>query len=207
VGTDPKKFPGLWAAISEFVLLAIMMAAVPLVIALDTVVLDHGVQEMSVTEFTQKGLLVLCTALVAMTARKRQDSRGFLVLVAGFFGVMLIRESDWLFDLITPGFWIYPALVVSVAVIVYAARQRGTVISPMITCASTKPFAYLAVGLLLVLVFSRTFGTGRLWAEVMGADYHRIYKSIIQEGIELLGYVMVFFGAAKVCLLEKNDKR
>jgi hypothetical protein len=144
--------------------------------------------------------------LMALAAWKRPEARGFLALVAGFFGVMLIREADMFLDVITQGFWIYPALALSVAVIVYAARQRGTVIAPAIESASTKPFAYLIVGLLLVIVFSRAFGTGQLWEEVMGEDYRRIYKSVIQEGIELLGYVLVFFGAAKVFLLEKCEK-
>jgi hypothetical protein len=97
-------------------------------------------------------------------------------------------------------------LAVSVAVIVYAARQRGTVIAPAIESASTKPFAYLIVGLLLVIVFSRAFGTGQLWEEVMGEDYRRIYKSVIQEGIELLGYVLVFFGALTTFLLERKKR-
>ena len=77
---------------------AVLMAAVPLVIAIDTAVFEHGVQETSVTEFAQKGLLILSVVLMAMTARRRPDSRGFLALVAGFFGVMLIREADWLFN-------------------------------------------------------------------------------------------------------------
>lgn len=206
MGLDLQKYSGLWAAITELVLLAILMLAVPLIIALDTVVFRHGVQETSVTEFAQMALLILSTVLVALTARKSPESRGFLALVAGFFGVMLIRETDWLFDAVAQGFWVYPALAVTVAVIVYATRQRGTVISPMLRCATTKPFAYLAIGVLLVVVFSRTFGTGRLWVEVMGADYQRIYKSIIQEGIELLGYVLVFFGATRVCSLERKDQ-
>ena len=143
---------------------------------------------------------------MALAARKHQDSRGFLVLVAGFFSAMLIREIDMFLDAVTQGFWLYPAVAVSVAVIIYAVRQRGTVITPALRLASTKPFAYLAIGLLLVLVFSRAFGTGQLWAELMGADYRRIYKSAIQEGIELLGYVLVFFGALTTFLVERKNR-
>jgi hypothetical protein len=185
-------------------LLAILMVAVPLVVALDIMVFKHGVQEISATEFVQEGLLFLSALLMALTARKRPDARGFLALVAGFFSVMLIREADMFFDFISQGFWVYPALAVSVGVITYASRQRGTVITPVSEMTASKSFAYLVIGLLLVLIFSRAFGTGQLWSEVMGDDYRRIYKSVIQEGIELLGYVLVFFGSLGTFLGERD---
>ncbi|MGD9265112.1 MAG: hypothetical protein PVJ71_04965 [Lysobacterales bacterium] len=201
---NSQNHTGLWAAIAEFVLLAMLMVAVPLVVALDVMAFKHGVQEISATEFAQEGLLLLSAVLLALTARARPDARGFLVLVAGFFSVMLIREADMFFDFISQGFWVYPALAVSVGVIAYASRQRGTVIPPIPGLVASKWFAYLAIGLLLVLVFSRAFGTGQLWSEVMGEDYRRIYKSVIQEGIELLGYVLVFFGALGTFLQERK---
>jgi hypothetical protein len=204
VRPDLKKYPGLWAAGGEILLLAILMVAVPLIVALDVMVFKHGVQEISATEFAQEGLLLLSALAMALTAWKRPDSRGLLALVAGFFGVMLIREADMFLDHITQGFWVYPALAVTVAVIVYASRQRGTVIAPMAGLASSRQFTYLAIGLLLVLVFSRAFGTGQLWAEVMGEDYRRIYKSVIQEGIELLGYTLVLFGSLGLFLRERK---
>jgi hypothetical protein len=204
MGRNSQGYSGIWKAIAEFALLAILMVAVPLVVALDVMVFKHGVQEISATEFAQEGLLFLSALLMALTARKRPDARGFLALVAGFFGVMLIREADMFFDAISQGFWLYPALAVTLAVCVYAARHRDTVIEPMLRFARTKPAAYLVIGLLLVLVFSRAFGTGQLWVEVMGQDYRRIYKSVIQEGIELLGYVLVFFGSLGAFLQERR---
>ena len=94
MGRKSQNYSGLWAAIAEFVLLAILMVAVPVVVALDVIVLGHGVTEISATELTQEGLLFLSVALMALTAWKRPGERGFFALVAGFFCVMLIREAD-----------------------------------------------------------------------------------------------------------------
>lgn len=174
------------------------MIAVPLVIAIDVVWLGHGVTEHSVTEFSQAGLLLVSLILIFATAWQNPDSRGFLVLVAGLFAAMFIREADIYFDLLAKGSWLYPALAVSLVAIVYALKHRDTIITPMIDFSITKSFTCVAVGLLIVVLFSRLFGTGQLWQAVMGEDYRKIYKSIIQEGLELLGYVLICFGWARI---------
>ena len=42
---------------------------------------------------------------------------------------------------------------------------------------------------------SRIFGSGSLWSELMMGDYQAGYKKIIQEGLELLGYVLIVYGS------------
>lgn len=206
MGWGSQKSSGLWTVIAEFALLAVLMAAVPLIVALDVLVLEHGLQEFSVTEFTQEGLLFLSTMLLALTARQCPGSRGFLTLVAGFLGVVLVREFDWLFDDLLPGSWLVPALAVGVGAIVYSLRQRRAIIAPLVRLANTKSFAYFAVGMLLVIVFSRIFGTGQLWSEIMGEDYRKLYKSVIQEGTELLGYLLVFYGSLSTFIHERKNR-
>jgi hypothetical protein len=133
--------------------------------------------------------------LAGVTAWRRPESRGFWVLVSGLFCIMLIRENDKFLDTITHGFWIYPASLVSIVVIVYSIRLRETIVTPMLDFAATRACAYLMTGLLLVILFSRIFGSSQLLSEVLGADYSKPYKTVVQEGLELLGYALVFFGS------------
>jgi hypothetical protein len=193
-------YSGLFAVIFEYLILVVLMIAVPLVVAVDVVWLAHGVKEHSVTEFAQEGLLLLSAILIGLSVRRNTESRGFLVLVAGLFTAMFIREADVYFDMIAKGSWLYPALAVSLLAIVYASRQRGTVIAPLVSNLRTKSFTYIVVGLILVVLFSRLFGTGQLWQAIMGEDYRSLYKSIIQEGLELLGYVLICFGCVSYYL-------
>ncbi len=193
-----KLQSGLLATIVEYTLLTLLMISVPLVVAVDVIVLNHGVHETSVTEFAQEGLLFVSMILMLLTARKRPEARGFLVLVAGLFGTMLVREADVFLDEISQGFWVYPALLVSAGAIIYSIRLRSNIITPLVDYSATKGFIYLMIGLLIVLVFSRGFGTSMLWSEVMGDDYVRTYKSVIQEGVELLGYALVCFGSIHI---------
>jgi len=179
----------------ELTLLALCMLAVPVAIVIDVLVFDHGVKEISVTEFSQSGLLFLSAVFVGQAAWRQSESRGFLVLVTGLFAAMLIREADKFLDLIAQGFWVYPAIVVTIAAVAISIPYRAAIIPSMVKFSFTRPFAYLVIGLLLVILFSRAFGTGWFWSKVMGEDYQRLYKTIIQEGLELLGYILIFFGS------------
>ncbi len=190
-----QNHPELMTVIIEITLLALCMLAVPAAIALDVLVFNHGVHEVSVTEFSQSSLLFLSMVFTGLAAWRQRESRGFLVLVTGLFATMLIRESDKFLDYIALGFWVYPAIVITVAALVIAFPLRAAIIPAMVKYSATRQFAYLVTGLLLVIVFSRAFGTGWFWEEVMLEDYDRIYKTIIQEGLELLGYILICFGS------------
>ena len=185
----------LMKTITLFLLLAVMIATVPITVTFDVVQLDNRVGETSVTELTQELLLAISVLLFLITAIRRPESRGFLVLVTGFLACMLIREGDMWFDLISHGFWVYPATLCAAVSIYAAKRNRGTVLSSMGEYTRSQSFAFMAVGLLIVLVFSRLFGTQSLWQEIMQNNYDPFYKTVIQEGIELLGYWLVLAGS------------
>jgi hypothetical protein len=74
----------------------------------------------------------------------------------------------------------------------------GAVKKPMLDHMDSKNFVHITLGLILILIFSRIFGSGQLWRDIMGDDYSIIYKTVIQEGIELLGYIFVLYGSILV---------
>jgi hypothetical protein len=187
----------LLRGILEFLLVAAMTAAAPLIVCIDSVVLRNGMSEYSITEISEDVLLLFSAGVFFIEARRQPESRGFLTLVGGFFLCMLIREMDFAFDAIRHGAWVFPALFTAAASLVYAGMHRDSVFAPMAAYVDTKSCIYISIGLLIVLVFSRLFGSGRLiWNAVMGANYRSDYKAIIQEGLELFGYVFITYGAA-----------
>jgi hypothetical protein len=189
-------------SLGQFLLLAALTAAVPLIIYVDSVICGNGVSEYSMTELMEDVLLLLAAIMFFTEAWRRPLSRGFFVLVGGFFACMLIRELDFAFDVIRHGAWLYVALLTAMASVALAIACRTTVFAPMAAYADTKSCIYVSIGLLIVMVFSRLFGSGRLiWTDIMGTDYKSVYKAIIQEGLELFGYVFVGYGS---CLLPRE---
>ncbi|WP_162628754.1 hypothetical protein [Marinobacter bohaiensis] len=194
----------IYAALARFILVAVGFAALLGILLFDIVVLGNDIPEISATEISQELLLGATAILFLMLGRHYPARRGLYVLVAGFFAAFLIRELDALFDLVYHGFWKVPALAVTLGAIAYARRQKGTTLKPLADFVRSPEFTTIAYGLAIVFVFSRLFGMGFLWENVMGAGFQRIVKNVAEEGVELLGYGFVFSGALRYYLLSRN---
>jgi hypothetical protein len=182
-------------AAAEFLFLAGLSALPAASVAVDIRVLRDHVGETSLTEISQAALLLGAVTLCWFRAAQQPAVRGFALLAGGLFACMLIRELDGWLDSLWHGFWSWPALFTAAATIgVVALRCRDTVWPPMAAFIGTRAFYHISFGLLTLLVFSRIFGSGRLWAELMGTDYGRLFKASLQEGLELYGYVFLSYG-------------
>ena len=182
-------------AIGEFLLLALLILVPPFCVAIDLTTLDNNIGEISLTEFTQVVLLLTSILIFSYSAWRYAGSRGFLILVAGFLSCMLVRELDFLFDKIRHGFWAWPAIGIAIASIFSAQKNRGTVFEPMAAFVNTKPYYHIIFGLLVTLLFSRIFGSGNLFWQHVVSDYSHLYKSTLQEGLELFGYLFIAYGS------------
>lgn len=181
--------------LKPFLSLMVISVAVPFIIKFDVINLGTDIPEVSLTEFTQQFFL-FCTVLIfSLSAKKLPQQRGFYVLVAGFFGCMLLREHDYYFDMITHGFWFYPTMILALASIFYTYKNSDNFTASALEFKKTNSYIYIVIGLAIVLIFSRLFGTSNLWQIIMKTDYQRDYKSIVQEGLELFGYGILFLGS------------
>ena len=77
----------------------------------------------------------------------------------------------------------------------YSINNSAHLLSSVWNFSQSNAYFNILVGLVIILIFCRLFGSGTLWKEVMNDDYHHIYKTIIQEGLELFGYVFLFIGS------------
>lgn len=186
-------------AVVEGVALSLVVATVPLALYIDFSVIGHGVPEASVTETLQEIILAAVVICFIYSGYRRPEERGFLVLAAGFFGCMLLRELDFLFDHISQGFWVWPVLLTLIATALLA--RKHPFLAPFRLYLQSKPYLFTLFGLITVIVFSRLFGSGNvLWEDLMGVDYDHDYKSAIQEGMELYGYLFIGYGAVLTAL-------
>ncbi|MCJ8296718.1 MAG: hypothetical protein MJK15_20170 [Colwellia sp.] len=178
-----------------FIVISLLSAGVITTINIDYFVLENNLSEQSLTELFQQLLLLASAAIFIWSSTKVAESRTFFILVAGFFGCMFLRELDFYFDMIVHGFWLYPTLLLASSVIIYSVKHSEHLVSSVRSFSQTNAYFNILVGLVIIMIFSRLFGSGTLWKEVMNDDYHHIYKTIIQEGLELFGYVFVFIGS------------
>ena len=101
-----------WKSIVVSTLTALVAVTLPAVLVIfDIAVFDLDCDERGVVEVAQALMLLTIFALMTVAAFRRPDLRGGLVLIAGFFLDMLIRENDGFLDRIRHGCWVYPALL------------------------------------------------------------------------------------------------
>lgn len=171
-----------------------LVILVAMIIRADIMLFGFDVDEYSLTEISQQTSLLLVVCCFIFISKFYSQHRHFHVLLAGFFTCMLIRELDVYFDqLIQHGFWFYPAIFVALASITYAWRGNEANVSALVEFINHKCFYSFCSALVIILVFSRLFGMGDLWQVLMGDNYIRQVKNSFEEGIELLGYSLLFY--------------
>lgn len=181
--------------LGQFLFLSLLVTLPIITLSYDVIYRQHGIGESTLTELFQELILFLTVLCFAYIAYKEASTRHFCVLVTGFFAVMFIRELDGVFDQISHGFWLYPALLVTVSVSIYASRNIKQTLFTFGHFTQNRSFFSLCLGMAILLVFSRLFGMGHFWEGILGEDYNRIIKRIAEEGLEVLAYVVIFYSS------------
>ncbi len=90
---------------AAFLISGLLLVFCMAMVYIDVAWMHNALHETSFTEITQAGMLTLLAALFFRAASQRPEQRSALILVGGFYSCMLIRELDYLFDLIRHGAW------------------------------------------------------------------------------------------------------
>jgi hypothetical protein len=165
------------------------------IIYFDVLTLGNTMGESSLVEISQ-AIAILCSGLFfALGARNNIDQRGYLLIVATLFLCLFVRENDALLDTIVHGFWRVPALIVLGVGTFAVFRNKNTIRAPLSQHTKDSSFWLLIVGFLQLIVFSRLFGSGQLWEHVPGQVDFVVIKRMVQEGLELVSYALIFVGS------------
>ena len=203
--SDPEVRSQLKAIGRAFILLCGLASGVIILylIFLWDIQINRGFGEVGLIELSQSVMLATTTGLYFLEAYRRPALRRAMVLVAGFFGCMLIREQDYFLDFIRHGFWVYPALALAFGCIAYACTDIRRTIAGLEHFVRWKHFPILLIGLVIVLAYSRLFGSSYGWKLLLGKKFIYSMKAGVEESSELLGYLFILSSA----VLANADKR
>lgn len=147
--------------------------------------------EDSPVEFAQLLLLLATGILLWWAAGRHRPLRGGLALAGGFFLAAAARECDAWLDPLAKWAWLVPSLGVTAVAVAWAWRNRESVVPGLAAACRTRHFGLLAAGLAVLLGFSRLFGWKAMWLPLLGEEHYRIVKNAAEEGMELLGVVLI----------------
>jgi len=151
--------------------------------------------EYMLVEWLQELFLLLIVLMHVWMAVKKPESRQALVLVAGFFLCLFIREFDFLLDEIRHGFWFYIAMAVCLPALVYAASALSKTVAGLAAYCRGEGFALTLSGLIIVMGFARVFGMYKLWLGTGFEGNMRLIKNLVEEGSELMAYGLMLLGS------------
>lgn len=161
--------------------------------------------EYMVMEIAQEIILLVVVLINIVRAALNPEARPGLLLAAGFFACMLVRELDFLFDHLRHGAWFYIVLGIFATCVAQALRTPSRSISALASYGRGEGFFLIFSGLLVVLSFSRIFGMQILWRGLMADDFVRLVKDLVEEGLELLGYTLILLGTLNPRALKARE--
>lgn len=148
------------------------------------------------------------SAVLFAFAGRRSGFPDVFSLLAYGAALGVIREADAFLDnALFRGAYKIPAALVGAVALVRAYRARATLGKQVARWIATPAFAVTASGVFVVLVYAQIMGQKELWQAVMGDSYLRPVKDVAEEMQELVGYLLIFFGAVECVVLARLPAR
>lgn len=163
--------------------------------------------ENGVVEWCQFACLLLAILLLLDSARRHTSQRALVLLLAAPLAFAATRELDNLFDRFLPFLgWKVGGIFLLLAIVYFFLHCR--VLWPQILDFSrTAPFALLWAGFIIAIPLAQLLGHRPLFIPFVMAEHLRPFKRILEESIELIGYMLLLFGALEVHLMPASAPR
>jgi len=182
-------------SLTKYFLLAVACTYPVAMLMLDILWLNNGVGEHSFTEYSQSLILLLIIGTFCYVIMTHEKERPFAYMAVGLFVAMLIREQNFLFN--NMGAHLWESLVAITLVVTFIlSRRSDTPFAPVFsTYLRSRAGQIMAIGLVILLFYSRFFGMSLIWTSLLDDGYVRTVKNAMEEGTELLAYVLILYAA------------
>jgi hypothetical protein len=154
-------------------------------------------------------LAALCTALLFwLLSRERRHSAELLRFFAALSLIACARELDnFTLERGSRDAYKYLAMAPLAWALWQLGRARLAIVDQAAAFARTSGFSLLLAGFLVVVVYSQILGQKELWMAVLDPSIYRPVKDLVEESSEMLGYLLMLFGAAESAVAGAADDR
>lgn len=165
--------------------------------------------EESWIENAQVFILALSTLFLIFSGKNNSDDSAVATLMAGMTTIAMIRECDAVLDIdFFDGAWQTGAVLTALFTLALVYRKKDRLISGIMSFLRRPSFGYFVCGFITVFIYSRLFGRGALWFDIMGQDrFVRAVKNAAEEGTELFGYSILFIACVEFFLESFSRKK
>lgn len=158
-------------------------------------------KEGGIVEWIQFGLLALAGGWVLASSLRLPQFRTLLCVMALGIGMAMVRELDSLLDKLIPVLgWKLPCGLILAVLLFLAWRSRRALLPQIATFSTCRGFGMLWAGFAVAVPFAQLVGHGNFLQIIMGDDYVRDYKRVIEELGEVFGYLLLVIGSIESTL-------
>jgi hypothetical protein len=178
---------------------AVILAAIAYGMLWGAVVYDDAFfDELGPVEILETVFALSAAIGFLLAGRKDPSKTACSVLLASLFFCAFVRESDYLLDtLVGRHAWEIGVAAILIGAAFYTVRHFRDVYVSVLKFIQLPSFGILLSGLLVLIVFSRLFGYGPFWKAIMDNASYRTVKTIVEEGVEQMGYFLIFVSACE----------
>jgi hypothetical protein len=157
-------------------------------------------QEGHFVEAMQFSLLLVTVLIFSLATLRLPHNRELLLLLAGITALAACRELDSFLGRHLPVISWRIGFLPLLAAAVYFCRAGRRAWGQAGELARSQAFVVLWAGLLIAYPIAQLTGHGEFLRGLMQEDYSRTYKRAIEETLELMGYLVLCFGAIETVL-------
>lgn len=157
--------------------------------------------ELSLTEILQEIILFTLFVFYLLFGYKYRKIQPVSNIVSLFFLMSFIREFNFLID-----WWLYPVLLIFALVVWLFVRDLKKIKDSASLFFVQPASAWLLAGFLVTFIFSRLFGQSGFWLVLYDENSYRLAKAATEEGIELLGDILMFISSIEFIIFWFSKK-
>ena len=158
--------------------------------------------EISLTEIFQEIILFILFGAFLWLGYMHRPMQTVCNFVSLFFLISFIREFNFLID-----WWVYPSLAVFLIIGWLVVRDFKKIKKSTGEFFAQPAGGWFLSGIMVTYVFSRLFGRSSFWLVLYDENNYRLAKAATEEGLELLGDVILLIAAIEYLVNVRNLKR
>ena len=170
---------------------------------------DWSFAENGIIEWMQFAMLSLLFVALVVYALIFARMRKIMLLLMSCSILALAREMDKILDNCVPVFGWQVVFFLVVPLVLLQLRNVQELRRQILKFVTSPAMAIFLMGIIIIIPLAQCIGDADYLRAAMGDDYIRKYKTLIEESLELYGYLILLCGAFETMLfarqLEKDE--
>jgi hypothetical protein len=146
--------------------------------------------------------VMTCAGSLFLWSWYRENFYRLPLLLCGMLSfVAALRELDHFSEiLLFEDAYKYPIVIIGFVAFYLLVKQRHRIPDDVADFAKQPAFFFLAFGSFLTAIVAQILGQAELWHGIVDGPGARAVKRVVEESLETMGYILLFFGALEARL-------